>query len=84
MNQHDQARLAREIEDAVERPVGEAWLAAGHLGRDKLLVDRELADAAEHAGKGLQHPPDMVRGLHVRRVEARDHGIEAGPVCLAE
>ena len=32
----------------------------------------------EDAGKGLQHAADVVGRVHVGRVEARDHGIEAG------
>ena len=51
---------------------------------DELLVDRELADAREDAGKRLQHAPDVVGRVHVGRVEARDHRIEAGLLLLRQ
>ena len=46
VQQHDEPDFAGEIEDAVERRIGEARGVAGHLRRHELLVDRELADAA--------------------------------------
>ena len=49
VHQRDQAGLAREIEQAVERRVGQARRAARDLGGHELLVDRELADAGEDA-----------------------------------
>ena len=52
VQEHDESDLAGEIEDPVERRIREAGRLAGDLGRDELLVDRELADAREHAGKG--------------------------------
>ncbi len=74
----DQADLTREVEDAVERRVGQARDVAGNLRGHELLVDRELTDPGEHAGKGLEHPPDVIGRVHVGGVEAGDHRIEAG------
>ena len=69
--------LGREIEDPVERGIGEARDVAGHLRRDELLVDRELADTCEHARERRQHALDVIHAVHVGRVEPRDHRIEA-------
>ena len=68
---------AGEIEDAVEGRVEQAGRLAGDLRRHELLVDRELADAREHAGERQQHALDVIGGVHVRRIEPRDHGVEA-------
>ncbi len=65
------------VENAVERRVGQAGGVAGDLRGDELLVDGELADPREDAREGGQHAPDVIRGIHVRRVEAGDHRIEA-------
>ena len=57
------------------------FVEAGRLARDlrghELLVDRELADPGEDAGERLEHALDVVGRVHVGRVEARDHGVEA-------
>ena len=47
-------------------------------------MDAELADAGEHAGEGEQGALNVVGGVHVRRVEARDHGIDAPAVLLRQ
>ena len=47
------------------------------LGRDELLVDAELADAGEDAGKRRQHAADVIDAVHVRGIEPGDHRIEA-------
>ena len=65
-NDH-QADLAGEVEDAIERGIGEAGGFTGDLRRDELLVDAELADAGEHARKGPQHAADVIGGVHVGR-----------------
>jgi hypothetical protein len=52
---HDEAGFGGEVEDAIERRVGQAGGLAGDLRRDELLVDAELADAGEDAGKRRQH-----------------------------
>jgi len=41
-------------------------------------VNRELADSGKHAGEGLEDTFDVIRGVHVRGVEARDHRIQPG------
>ena len=48
-NDH-QPDLAGEIQDAIERRIGQARGSAGHLRRDELLVDGEFADAGNTPG----------------------------------
>ena len=72
-----EADLTREIEQAIQRRIVQTRSVARDLGGHELLVDRELTDAGEHPRVGLQHPADVVRGVHVGGIEARDHGIEA-------
>jgi hypothetical protein len=73
---HDEPGFGGEVEDAIERRVGEAGRVAGDLRRHELLVDAELADAAEDAGERLQHAADVIHRVHVRRIEPGDHRIE--------
>jgi hypothetical protein len=47
----DEPGLAREVQDPVEGGIDEAGRLARDLRGDELLVDRELADPGEHAGK---------------------------------
>jgi hypothetical protein len=54
----------------------QAGHVAAHLAAHELLVDAELANAAEHAGEGEQHAPDVVGGVHVSGVEAGDHRVQ--------
>ena len=77
VHDHDEPDLAGEVEDPIERRVGEARGLAGDLRRDELLVDRELADAGEHAREGQQHAADVIGRVHVGGVEAGDHRVEA-------
>ena len=51
-----------------------------HLGGHEFLVNGKLADATEDAGEEGQHPPNVVGCVHIGRVEAGDHGIEAALV----
>ena len=74
---HHQPRFRGEVEHAVERRIGQAGGLAGDLRRDELLVDAELADPREDAGKGEEHPADVIHGVHVSGIEAGDHRIEA-------
>ena len=46
---HDEAGLGGEVENAIERRIGQAGRLARDLGRDEFLVDGELADAGEDA-----------------------------------
>ena len=73
---HHEADLAGRVEDAIQRRVEQARGLAGDLRRHEFLVDRELADAAEHARERLQHALDVVGRIHVGRVEAGDHRVE--------
>ena len=41
-------------------------------------MNAEFSNAREHAGKRLKHTTDVVCGVHICRVEARDHRIETG------
>ena len=73
-----EAHLGSEVEHPVERGVPQTGAVAEDLGAHELLVDGELADAREHPRIEREHPPDVVRAVHVRRVEAGDHRVEAG------
>jgi hypothetical protein len=53
VEEDDEPGLGREVEDAVERGICEARGLAGDLGRDGLLVDRELADPRKDARERL-------------------------------
>src|SRR5262245_54349404 len=61
---HDEADLSRKVENAVERRVGEAGGFAGDLRGDELLVNREFADAREHAWERLQDALDVIGRVH--------------------
>ena len=76
----DQPDLGRRLKDAVEGGIAQARRVARDLGGHELLVHAELADTREHAGESQQHAPDVVRSVHVRRVEAGDHRVHARPV----
>ena len=41
-------------------------------------MDGEFADAREHAWIHLQHATNVIRRIHVRRIESRDHWVEPG------
>ena len=73
----DEAGLGGEGEDAIQRRVGQAGGLARDLRADELLVDAELADAGEDAGKRRQDAADVIDAVHVGRVETGDHRIEA-------
>ncbi len=65
----DQPDLSGQRQHAVERRIEQARRAAGNLVGNEFLVDRELADSREHAGKGPQHSPNLIGGVHVARIE---------------
>jgi hypothetical protein len=75
---YQQPTFRAEIEDPVQSRIVEAGDFAGDLGGDKFLVNAEFADAGKYPRKGLQHALDVVGGVHVGWVEARNHGIETG------
>ena len=80
MKNDNESGLLGEVEYAVKRRrFLEARDAAGDLGRDELLMYRELADAGKNTGESLHCALDVIRGVHVRRVKARYHRVEA---CL--
>jgi hypothetical protein len=79
VDQHQQARFCRKIKNAIERRVLEACDFARYFRRDEFFVNREFPDAREHARKGLEHSANVIGGIHIHRVEARDHGIQS---CL--
>ncbi len=81
---HDQPGLGGELEDAIEGGVGKARRFSGDLRGDELLVDAELADPGEHAGKRFQHAANVVDAIHVGRVEPRDHRVEPRLVGLRQ
>ena len=76
MDQHHQTNLGREIEYSVKGRILEAGDFPGDLARHELLMDREFANAGEDPRKRLQHPPNVISGIHVRGIESRDHRIE--------
>ena len=80
----DEPALGGEVENPIERRIGQARGLAGNLRGHEFLVDAELADAGEDAGEGLQHAADVIDGIHVRRVEPGDHRIEARLLLLRE
>ena len=77
MDQNNQTDFGGEIEQPIQCRILKAGHLAGDLCRDKLLVNGEFADARENSGKCLQHAPNMIGGVHVGRIEAGDHRIEA-------
>jgi hypothetical protein len=72
-----QPGLRAEVEDPVQGGIGQARRLAVDLGGDELLVDGELADAAEDPGERAEDPLDVVHRVHVGRIEARDHRLES-------
>src|SRR5262245_58169085 len=71
MENDHQPGLCGEIEDSVERGIDQARWPTGDLRRHELLVNRELADAHEHAWERSEHATDVIGGVHVRGIEAR-------------
>src|SRR5262252_3863830 len=45
-------------------------------GIGEFVVHKEFTNAREHARERLEHSADMIRRIHVRWVEAGDHGIK--------
>ena len=76
VNEHDEPDLAGEVEQSIERGVGDARRFTGDLRGHELLVDRELADPDEHAGERLEDATHVIGRVHVRRIETGDHRIE--------
>jgi hypothetical protein len=80
VDQHDQSNLSGEIENAVQRRILQAGCVARDFCRHELLVDREFTNPTENARKGLEHTTNVVRGVHIRGIEARDHGVKTRPL----
>ena len=78
MQYDQQTDFGSEIEYAIESRVLKACDFAGDFRRHELFVNGELADARKHTRKSLQHSADMIHGIHVRGVEAGNHGIKTG------
>ena len=78
MEYDHQTNFGSEIEYAIESRVLKTCDFAGDFRRHELFVNRELADASKHTWKSLQHSANVIRGIHVRGVEAGNHGIKAG------
>ena len=76
MNQHNQSDLAGEVQDPVQRRVGQARNRTGDLAGYELLVNAELANTGEYARKSSQHAANMIHRVHIGWIEARDHGIK--------
>src|SRR5262249_51436400 len=72
----NQAGFSSEVEDSIKRRIFQTGYLPGHLCGNKFLMYRELANAREDAGKGLEHTTDVVGGVHVRRIEACNHRVE--------
>src|SRR5215467_782869 len=77
VKQDNEASFRRKFEDTIERRVLQASNFARNLGRNKLLMNRELTDASEHAWIGLQYSTDVICSVHVRWIETGDHRIES-------
>src|SRR5215470_14136461 len=71
----NEARFSGEIENAIEGRILETGHLPGNFCGDKFLVNGEFADAGEDAGKSSQNAADVVSGVHVRGIEAGNHGI---------
>src|SRR5882757_4770063 len=84
VEQHNQANFRSKIQYAIESRVLKACDFARNLRRYEFFVNRELAYTSKHAWEGLQHPAYVVRSIHVRRVEAGDHGIKPGLLFLRQ
>src|SRR5678815_215189 len=79
VNQNDETGLFCQIENSIQGRIEQAGDTARNFGRHELFMNRELANSAEHAGESSQNAPDMICSVHVRRIEACDHRVEA---CL--
>src|SRR5262249_21614922 len=75
----DKARLTSEIEDPIQSWILKASDFAGNFRRHKFLVNGEFTNPREHAWECLEGSADVIRSIHVRRVEAGYHGIKT---CL--
>ena len=84
MQDNHQANLGGFGQDAVQRRVVQAGRMPRNLRRHDLLVNAELADAGKHAGERAQDALDVVGGVHVRRVEARNHGVHPLPLRVRQ
>ena len=82
VDQHNQANFRSKIKYAIQSWVLKACNFARYLPRYKLFVNRELADASEHAWEDLKHAADVVRRIHVCGIEACDHGIKTSLLFL--
>src|SRR6478672_225314 len=78
MDQHYQAHFGGEVQDTIESRI----LEAGHLPCDlschELLVNREFPDPRKYSRENFKYAANMVRRIHISRIESRDHRIEAG------
>ena len=84
VDDHHQSGLASEVQDPVQCRVGQARHRARDLAGYELLVDGEFADTAEYTRERLEHPANVVRAVHIGRIETRDHGIEPRPLLRRE
>ena len=75
---------AGKLQNAIECGVRQAGGFAGDLGGDEFLVNRELAEPGEDAGKRPEDPPDVIDRIHVGRIEAGNHRIEARLLFLRQ
>src|SRR5215475_3792940 len=80
----NETRFGGEIENAIEGRILEAGYFPGNLCGDKFLVNGEFADAGKDAGESLQNAADVVGGVHVRGIEAGNHGIDSGLLLFRE
>ena len=84
MNQHHQTCLLSQVQNSIQGGVGKACDAPRDLAGDKLFVNRELADSAEHAGKSPQRSANVSGGIHIRRIKPRNHRIKSPLLLVRE
>ena len=84
VHQGQEPDLPGELEDPVECRITKARHVPHRLGRHHLLVDGKLPDSRKHARIQAEHPADVIRRVHVGRIEPGDHGIEARPLLRGQ
>src|SRR6185369_16724372 len=84
VNKNDQTNFSSEVEQTIERRILKARYLTRDLCGNKFLVNAEFADTAENTGENGEHAANVIRGIHVRWIEARDHRIEAALLFFRE
>ena len=81
---HDEAGFGGELENAVERGVGQAGGFAGIFDETNSLWMLNSPMPVNTPGNMRQHAADVVDGVHVGRIESGDHRVEARLIVLRQ